>query len=114
MSVFLFFSSKGAIAGIIKHPYAHRVILAFLNNVDDTVLLKKSLLAEIEKDLVDVCCDQFGSKVLTHILAPEKLKNFSEADKAVIAETLVPVLDTDGKYVEGQMQVRACLLNLFL
>eukprot|EP00937_MAST-01D_sp_MAST-1D-sp2_P001504 g1504.t1 len=64
---------KEFVPKLCVHPHAYLFVMRALDVVDDTVLLRKQLLAEITADsdvLFDVATSPTGRKVLLHVLRP--------------------------------------------
>ncbi|KAK0412801.1 hypothetical protein QR680_006418 [Steinernema hermaphroditum] len=61
---------KGLVASACKEQYAHRVLLAIFDSVDDTVLVNKYILSEIGASIGEVCDNKFGQKVLNYLVSP--------------------------------------------
>lgn len=62
---------KGDVAEVAHHPFGHMALVRLLDCTDDTVLLRKSILAELEPQLLDLACHVHGRKLFLHILAPK-------------------------------------------
>jgi hypothetical protein len=101
--------------GLAHHVYAHRVVVALLNVVDDTVLLRKNLLSPLYTDtggsssdevgggqragldrLFNVAMHQYARKLLIHVLEPGNRHAFDCEERATLAETL-RATDAHGK-----------------
>ncbi|XP_048876032.1 pumilio homolog 3 isoform X2 [Brienomyrus brachyistius] len=56
--------------------YAHLVLLAAFDCIDDTKLVKQTILAEIITSLSDVISNKYGKKVLLYLLSPRDPAHF--------------------------------------
>ncbi|KAK2550064.1 Pumilio-like protein 3 [Acropora cervicornis] len=63
-------SFKTYYAKICKEEFGHLVLLALLDSVDDTVLVKKIVFSEIQSNLKELALDTYGRKVLIYLLCP--------------------------------------------
>lgn len=63
-------SFKTYYAKICKEEFGHLVLLALLDSVDDTVLVKKIVFSEIQSSLKELALDTYGRKVLIYLLCP--------------------------------------------
>lgn len=68
---------KGDVAEVAHHPFGHMALVRLLDCTDDTVLIRKSVLAELEPQLLDLACHVHGRKLILHILAPKSRWYFS-------------------------------------
>ncbi|GAB1598326.1 pumilio homolog 3-like [Argonauta hians] len=69
-------SFKGYIQKMCEEEYAHQVLLAAFDAVDDTKLLSKVILEEILKSLKEIASNSFGRKLLLYLLAPRDPLHF--------------------------------------
>eukprot|EP00106_Octopus_bimaculoides_P010492 XP_014777934.1 PREDICTED: pumilio domain-containing protein KIAA0020 homolog isoform X1 [Octopus bimaculoides] len=69
-------SFKGFILKMCLEEYAHQVLLAAFDVVDDTKLLSKVILDEIIKSLKEVATNSYGRKLLLYLLAPRDPLHF--------------------------------------
>ncbi|XP_043281612.1 pumilio homolog 3 [Venturia canescens] len=60
---------KQHVKDICISEHGHMVVMAIFDSVDDTVLVKKLILAEILVDLVDIASNEYGRKVILHLVA---------------------------------------------
>jgi pumilio homology domain family member 6 len=51
---------------ICKEEYGHWVIFRLFDSVDDIVLITKSILQDMEKNILDIALDRYGSKILLY------------------------------------------------
>jgi len=58
--------------------------------------LTKGVIAELVPDLVSVACDQYGRKVLLHLLTPGHRRYFKAADRVLLQSLQRPKLLDDG------------------
>lgn len=69
---------KGYVKDVAIDEWGHAVLITALRVVDDTALLNKIIVQEIKANLVDICRDQYGSRVILSILNPEVLDSMPE------------------------------------
>lgn len=67
---------KEHIKDIMTSEHGHLMILALLDSVDDTVLLKKILLQEVLKNLNEIVLDEHGRRVILYIVARRDTRYF--------------------------------------
>lgn len=67
---------KGHAAAVARHPHAHPILLALLRWMDDTVLLCKSVVAELLAAAKELAADQFALLSLLALLAPPSPAHF--------------------------------------
>ena len=59
-------SMKSFVTKICKEEYGHWVMFRLFDSVDDIVLISKSILQDIEKDILDIALDKYGSRILLY------------------------------------------------
>ncbi|KJE90935.1 hypothetical protein CAOG_02161 [Capsaspora owczarzaki ATCC 30864] len=70
--------------GLDEHGFA--VLLALFDMVDDTVLVSKAVLSEIQESLPEFVESKYGFRVLQYLLAPRSKRYIPEHVLAVLAE----------------------------
>ena len=70
-------SFKPYMKKICAEENGHVVMMAVFDTVDDTVLVRKTLLAEVMSALEEVCDDQYGRRILLYLLSPRSKRHFS-------------------------------------
>jgi pumilio homology domain family member 6 len=73
-----------------NHPSGYLVIQRLLDVVDDTVLVQKSVLSELNDHLFDVAMHATGRKVLLQLLSPLNKKYLSPDDIELLAVPMIP------------------------
>lgn len=68
--------AKGLAPKLAKEEYGHWVLLALFDCVDDTVLLKKTVVKELLDNLHDVCSSKYGMKVLHYLVHKRNCRIF--------------------------------------
>ncbi|KAG7212047.1 hypothetical protein KM043_012403 [Ampulex compressa] len=66
---FILKALKDKVKTICTSEYGYLVMLALLDSVDDTVLVKKIILSEIQKDLTDIALNEYGRHVILYLVA---------------------------------------------
>ncbi|GAB4820309.1 hypothetical protein N2152v2_007355 [Parachlorella kessleri] len=61
---------KGHVATMARDEWGHLVLITALSVVDDTALLKKFIVGDLQKDLQDLCAHHYGHRVLLQLLHP--------------------------------------------
>eukprot|EP01134_Creolimax_fragrantissima_P002389 CFRG2389T1 len=61
---------KKHVVQVCMEEYGHLVLLALFDSMDDTVLVKKSIINEIVDELLTVCQDKSGRLVVLYLLNP--------------------------------------------
>eukprot|EP00899_Mesostigma_viride_P022877 jgi/Mesvir1/3774/Mv08221-RA.1 len=67
---------KGYAVKISTDEYGHMVIMKVFDVVDDTNLVKKMVVSELEKELKDLTVHKYGHRVLLRLLAPSSSRYF--------------------------------------
>nr|OAD54684.1 Protein penguin [Eufriesea mexicana] len=62
-------SFKGNTKNISMSEHGYLILLALFDSVDDTVLIKKIILSEIENDLIDITLNDYGKHVILYLVA---------------------------------------------
>ncbi|KYM93817.1 PREDICTED: protein penguin [Cyphomyrmex costatus] len=70
---------KGNIKMICMSKYGYMTLLAFFDCVDDTVLMQKIILSELEENLVDIVRNVYGKHIILYLVARRKPLYFSPA-----------------------------------
>ncbi|KAL2741832.1 hypothetical protein V1477_009461 [Vespula maculifrons] len=60
---------KENIKSIAMSEHGYMVLLALIDSVDDTVLMKKIILSEIQKDLTEIVLNEYGKHVILYLVA---------------------------------------------
>jgi hypothetical protein len=68
---------KGKFAALAGNAVDYVVMIRLACTVDDTVLVAKTMLAEMTPELESLCFDKYGHKVLAWLLKPEDKRIFS-------------------------------------
>ncbi|XP_011494528.1 PREDICTED: protein penguin [Ceratosolen solmsi marchali] len=67
---------KGHVKDIITSEYGHLIILALLDCVDDTILLKKIILQDMLNDLNEIVTNNYGKRVILYLVARRDTHHF--------------------------------------
>jgi hypothetical protein len=89
---------KGRVVDLCLHEYAYMIIVKIIDSTDDSVLLRKQVLAELTASatfgvspyLFQLCVSKPGAKVLHYLLAPHTSAFFSKQELAALAPVFVP------------------------
>jgi pumilio family protein 6 len=65
-------SLKDHVEKLCMHEHGHLLILEILHTTDDTLNIKKTLLAQIIKNIEPIACNEYGKKILYFIVSPNK------------------------------------------
>jgi len=76
---------KGKFRDLATNGVDYLVMLRLATTVDDTVLLKKTMLAEWLGELKEMCFDKYGHRVLSWIFRPDDPHLFSPYERASLA-----------------------------
>ncbi|KAL6433434.1 hypothetical protein ACFW04_006523 [Cataglyphis niger] len=68
---------KGNIRTICISEHGYMILLALFDSIDDTVIMKKIILAELQEDLTDIALDEYGRKVILYLVARRDSHYFS-------------------------------------
>jgi len=68
---------KGNVKAICMSKYGHMTLLALFDSVDDTVLMQKIILSELQEDLVNIALNEYGKRVILYLVARRKSLYFS-------------------------------------
>lgn len=68
---------KGNVKTISTSEHGYMILLALFDSVDDTVLVKKIVLAELQENLVDIALDVYGRHVILYLVARRNSHYFS-------------------------------------
>jgi len=68
---------KGNVKAICMSKYGHMTLLALFDSVDDTVLMQKIILSELQEDLVNIALNEYGKRVILYLVARRKPLYFS-------------------------------------
>ena len=77
---------KGFVARAAQDVYGALVLCAALEFIDDTVLLAKSVLAELQPELASLALQPQGCLPLLQLLAPRSSSHFTPEQLAIIGE----------------------------
>eukprot|EP01025_Chloroclados_australasicus_P065528 TRINITY_DN8927_c0_g3_i2.p1 TRINITY_DN8927_c0_g3~~TRINITY_DN8927_c0_g3_i2.p1 ORF type:complete len:717 (+),score=68.77 TRINITY_DN8927_c0_g3_i2:83-2233(+) len=61
---------KGHVLNMAKDSFGYTVLITILDKVDDTTFLNKTVIPEIVSNLLELCADKYGSRVILHLLFP--------------------------------------------
>lgn len=70
---------KGNVKAICMSQHGHIILLALFDSVDDTVLMQKIILSELQEDLVNIALNEYGKRVILYLVARRKSFYFSPA-----------------------------------
>ncbi|KAG6593990.1 Pumilio-like 24, partial [Cucurbita argyrosperma subsp. sororia] len=73
---------KGHVKKIAHEQYAVMVLVSIISVVDDTKLIRKIIINELEKDLKELILDKNGRRVVLQLLRPNCSRYFSPDDLA--------------------------------
>ncbi|XP_015601354.1 protein penguin [Cephus cinctus] len=73
-------SLKEHIKDVANSEHGHLILLAFFDCVDDTVLMKKMLLTEIQSNLTEIALNEYGKRVILYLVARRDSHYFHPAD----------------------------------
>lgn len=76
---------KGKYPALATNGVDYLVMIRLATTVDDTVMLKKTMLAEWLGELEDMCFDKYGHRVLSWIFRPDDPHLFSPYERTCIA-----------------------------
>lgn len=68
---------KGNVKAICMSKYGHMILLALFDSVDDTVLVQKIILSELQEDLINIALNEYGKHVILYLVARRKPLYFS-------------------------------------
>lgn len=60
---------KGNVKTICMSEHGYMILLALFDSIDDTVIMKKIILAELQEDLTDIALNEYGRKVILYLVA---------------------------------------------
>ncbi|XP_029167278.1 protein penguin [Nylanderia fulva] len=60
---------KENVKTISMSEHGYMVLLALFDSIDDTVIMKKIILAELQEDLTDIALNEYGRHVILYIVA---------------------------------------------
>ncbi|RLN60948.1 hypothetical protein BBJ28_00002660 [Nothophytophthora sp. Chile5] len=81
---------KDKVLDACNHPSGYLVIQRILDVVDDSVLVQKSILAELNDELFAVAMHPSGRKVLLQLLSPLNKKYLSPDDLVLLEPPMLP------------------------
>jgi len=82
-------SLKGVVRKLSEDEYGRLVLLNVMDAVDDTVLVRKTVIAELQEDLLAVATHKSARSTLLHLLAPRQPRYLAPPLLACL-----PALDT--------------------
>ncbi|KAL3157064.1 hypothetical protein ABBQ38_001311 [Trebouxia sp. C0009 RCD-2024] len=59
---------------LVDEEWGHTVLICALTLVDDTTLLRKSLVPELQKNLSELCKSKYGRRIILQLLHPNQQK----------------------------------------
>lgn len=65
-------SIKDYVDKLSRHEHGHLFILEILNTTDDTLNIKKTVLAQIVKNIETIASNEYGKKILYFLVSPSK------------------------------------------
>lgn len=93
---------KGRVAEMAKHPDAHMILIRGLDVIDDTVLLKSTILNELQEVAGELLTDPCGHKVLAFIAAPPAPGSFTPSEQELLQPALKDGHSTSKKPQESR------------
>ncbi|XP_012233840.1 pumilio homolog 3 [Linepithema humile] len=60
---------KENVKTVCTSEYGYMTLLALLDSVDDTVIMKKIILSELQQDLIDIALNEYGRRVILYLVA---------------------------------------------
>ncbi|KAI4501124.1 hypothetical protein M0802_003927 [Mischocyttarus mexicanus] len=60
---------KENVKDVAMSEHGYMVLLALIDSVDDTVLMKKIILSEIQQDLTEIVLNEYGKHVISYLVA---------------------------------------------
>ncbi|TYK02929.1 pumilio-like protein 24 [Cucumis melo var. makuwa] len=87
---------KGHMKKIAHEQHASMVLVCIISVVDDTKLIRKIIISELEKDLKELILDKNGRRVLLQLLHPNCSRYFSPDDLASLNSS-IPSLCSKGE-----------------
>uniref|UniRef100_A0A0C9S2K7 TSA: Wollemia nobilis Ref_Wollemi_Transcript_18990_2729 transcribed RNA sequence n=1 Tax=Wollemia nobilis TaxID=56998 RepID=A0A0C9S2K7_9CONI len=79
---------KGNVGKIAHDEYGSVVLLCILSCVDDTNIVSKIIVRELEKSLKELSLDKYGRRPLLHLLCPNAPRYFSPDVLATLRSTV--------------------------
>ena len=67
-----------------QHPYGHMLLVRMVDVVDDTVLVRKSVLSPLLADIASTFSSKAASKIILAILAPHDSHYFDASDLDIL------------------------------
>lgn len=91
-------SLKGNWGDLALREYGHRVVMRALDVIDDTTMLRKTVVADLldEARITELCTHKYGRRVLLHLLAPRDTAFFDQYTINIMQPTFVPASKEDG------------------
>jgi len=77
---------KNLVVKTCSEEHGHLVLLAIFDSLDDTVLVQKVILKEIENHLGEIISNNHGMKVLHYLLKPRAPQHFLQPIIALLSE----------------------------
>lgn len=81
---------KDKVLEACNHPSGYLVIMRILDVVDDSILVQKSILAEMNPELLSIALHSSGRKILLQLLSPMDKKYLSTDDLALLEPPMLP------------------------
>lgn len=60
---------KGQVKNLATNEHGYMVLIALFDCIDDTVLVKKSILSELQNDLTEITLNEYGRYVVLYLVA---------------------------------------------
>lgn len=94
---------KGNWADMALREHGHRAVMRALDVIDDTTMLRKTVVADILDDdkITEICTHKYGRRVLLHLLAPRDTTFFDQYTISIMQPTFVPATKEDGDDAEA-------------
>lgn len=67
---------KENVKAVCTSEHGYMTLLALFDSVDDTVILKKIILSEVQQDLVDIALNEYGKHVILYLVARRDSRYF--------------------------------------
>lgn len=99
-------SMKGYVNIMATNEWGHAVLCAALSVVDDTQMMVKMVISELQEHLSELVSDKHGRRVLLHLLCPGNRRYVPEAIQEMMAppekKIKVAIEDKEGGAEEGE------------
>ncbi|XP_033335264.2 pumilio and CPL domain-containing protein penguin [Megalopta genalis] len=69
-------SLKGNVKTVSMSEHGYLILLALFDTVDDTILVKKIILSEVQKDLTEIALNEHGKHIILYLVARRSPRYF--------------------------------------